>query len=208
MSRAVSRVAIGPVHTDPQSANVRRNNHSYRGSAQFEASLLQLLLRCGMRRVHTAATCPLCIPVRPTRRSGTVSARRQTPSTSQARSCTHILVDSSSGRTSAKSNGGQRAVRGAASAALQGDPRTRRYCRVEARRKPHFINRSRSSLDHIRDGRLSVRAGLPARAAFFCTRISLGVLPVQRLNACVKALASRYPRSHAIWEIGRSASCK
>jgi len=39
-------------------------------------------------------------------------------------------------------------------------------------------------------------------------RNSLGFIPVHRLNACVKELISRYPRSHAISEIGNSRSLR
>src|SRR5262245_22253301 len=45
-------------------------------------------------------------------------------------------------------------------------------------------------------------------AALFCGRASLGVLPVQRLNAWVNALTSWKPRSHAISEIAKSLSFK
>jgi hypothetical protein len=36
----------------------------------------------------------------------------------------------------------------------------------------------------------------------------LGLVPVHRLNACVKEPISRYPRSHAISEIGSSRSLR
>src|SRR6266404_8034030 len=39
-------------------------------------------------------------------------------------------------------------------------------------------------------------------------RNSLGFIPLHRLNACVKELISRYPRSHAISEIGNSLSLR
>ena len=45
-------------------------------------------------------------------------------------------------------------------------------------------------------------------AAFPEVRACRGVVPVQRLKAWVNALTSRYPRSHAIWETGKSPSPK
>src|SRR5262249_26343875 len=50
--------------------------------------------------------------------------------------------------------------------------------------------------------------GYPLSAVSFCARASLGVLPVQRLNAFVNAPTSWYPRSHAISEIAKSLSFK
>lgn len=52
----------------------------------------------------------------------------------------------------------------------------------------------------------STKIMLQSRAAFWSARISRGVLPVQRLNAWVKALTSRYPSSQAICEIDRAES--
>src|SRR5262245_35383186 len=50
--------------------------------------------------------------------------------------------------------------------------------------------------------------GYPLSAVSLCARASLGVLPVQRLNAFVNAPTSWYPRSHAISEIAKSSSFK